>query len=67
MQVILTICAVAWMVMGGAIFGTAKSAIHEILACLLVSFGVMFLGLGAIVARLDPPRTPDAKQETLEA
>jgi hypothetical protein len=52
MQLFLTLAALLWALCGVAVLASAKSAIHEILGCLAVSFGVMFLGLAGIIAHL---------------
>ena len=52
MEVILGLAGAAWIFSGLSILVSAKSAIHEILACLAVSFGVMFWGFAAVVGQL---------------
>lgn len=41
---------VIWLLLGAGVEITAKSAIHEILACLLFSFGILFFAVAAAFA-----------------
>ena len=52
MAILLFLAGIVWAFLGFGVFATAKSAIHEILACLAVSFGVMFWGLAGIIVQL---------------
>jgi hypothetical protein len=52
MPILLYLVAAAEVVAGLLIFGSAASAIHEILGSLLIGFGFMTMALGAILAQL---------------
>lgn len=52
MQVIIGFAACAWIGWGVLVFLMAKSAIHEILACLFVSFGILFCAIASIMGQL---------------
>lgn len=52
MREFLLAAGIVWIILGLAVFGMAKSAIHEILACLAVSFGLMFWAFSAIIKGL---------------
>lgn len=48
----LQVVAVFMVLAGMAVFGVAKSAIHEIQAWLAMGLGAIVFGLGAITSRL---------------
>jgi hypothetical protein len=52
METFLALAGALWILMGLGVLATAKSAIHEILACLAVSFGLMFWGFAGIMGRM---------------
>jgi hypothetical protein len=49
MIALLAILGLAWCFGGGLVFLSSKSPIHEILACLMLSFGVVFFGLAGLI------------------
>lgn len=59
MQWFLIAAGCLWIAIGAAIVSDAKSAIHEILACLLFSFGVLFWAFAAIMRAWKQGRAPD--------
>jgi hypothetical protein len=52
MSVFLNLAGILWCILGAGVLATAKSAIHEILACLAVSFGLMFWGFASVIEQL---------------
>jgi hypothetical protein len=52
MIIFLGIASVLWLTVGVFIVATAPSAIQEIAGILLLSFGVLFLGVGEIILTL---------------
>lgn len=53
MKTILMIISIVFMFAGMITFLTAESAIHEILAVLAIGFGVVYIGLGGIIAAIE--------------
>jgi hypothetical protein len=54
--VILVLFAILEFIGGISVFGTAKSAIHEILGTLAVGFSILTLGLAAILYEVGQSR-----------
>jgi len=52
MVIIFSIIAVIELILGISVFITAKSAIHEILATLMIGFSFLTFILGAILAEI---------------
>jgi hypothetical protein len=50
MELFLLLAGLAWLFCGAFVLGFSSS--HEIMACLAASFGVMFLGLSALLGQL---------------
>lgn len=59
MQWFLITAGCLWIAIGAAVVSDAKSAIHEILACLLFSFGVLFWAFAAIMHERKQRQPPD--------
>lgn len=66
MRLFLVVAGLVWLLSGLVVLADAKSAIHEILACLALSFGVVFFALSSLIDCLtnretkkpsDSPRT----------
>lgn len=60
MPLFLWLVACVWLAHGAVAIIGAKSALHEILGCLSLSFGVVFIALAAILVRLDRKSSPQA-------
>jgi len=58
----LQVVAIAMVLMGVALFGVSKSAIHEIQAWLAIGLGAIVFGLGAITNRLSDIRDTSSVQ-----
>jgi hypothetical protein len=57
MQVIVSLCGAVWIGAGIFLWMVARLATQELLACMLVSFGVAFLGIAVVIEtihRLEP-------------
>ncbi|MGE0022884.1 MAG: hypothetical protein AB7S70_04545 [Hyphomicrobium sp.] len=52
MQTFLILAGMLWTFAGMGVLTSAKSAIHEILACLAISFAVMFWAFAAVLHQL---------------
>jgi hypothetical protein len=52
MEYFFALAGLAWLFCGAFVLGFSASTMHEIVACLAVSFGVMFLGLAALLGQL---------------
>lgn len=52
MQTFLILAGMLWAFAGMGVLAAAKSAIHEILACLAISFAVMFWAFAAVLHQL---------------
>jgi hypothetical protein len=49
---LFALAGLGWVFCGALVLGLSTSATHEITACLLISFGVMFLGLSAVLGQI---------------
>jgi len=49
MQVIISLCGAVWIGAGIFLWTAARLATQELLACMLVSFGVAFLGIAVVI------------------
>lgn len=63
MQVFLTVCGCVWAVIGILVLSDAKSAIHEILACLLFSFGIVFWAFAAALSEWRKFQQPEPNKQ----
>jgi hypothetical protein len=64
MQVIISMCGAIWIGAGILLWSAARLATQELLACMLVSFGVAFLGIAVVIEtihRLAPPGAAQPK------
>jgi hypothetical protein len=52
MEYFFALAGLAWLFCGAFVLGFSASTMHEIVACLAVSFGVLFLGLAALLGQL---------------
>jgi hypothetical protein len=52
MEYFFALAGLAWLFCGAFVLGFSVSTTHEIVACLAVSFGVLFLGLAALLGQL---------------
>jgi len=52
MEVVLWLAGAVWIALGLSVLDSAKGALHEILACLAVSFGIVFWGFMGVIAQL---------------
>jgi hypothetical protein len=43
------VAAVVWFVWGAAVLAVGKSVMHEIFAAIMVSFGVLFIGVACVL------------------
>lgn len=59
MTTFLQVAGVVWILFGVAVAFAAKSAVHEILACLVISFGIMFLAFVAVIDALEVRAQPE--------
>lgn len=66
MHVVLFAAGVGWIAWSIPIFGLAKGGIHEVYGAIMLSFGVLFLGLAELLRRLKEivpaPRDASANQ-----
>jgi hypothetical protein len=72
METFMALAGLLWIICGTLVLLVAKSGIHEILACLALSFGVLFLGICGVLAKMreatadlkavNPPQ-PNAAQD----
>ena len=70
MQVVIGMCGAIWIGAGLLLWTVARFGTQEILACMLVSFGVAFLGMAVVIEtinRLAPSRAPESKQSIADA
>lgn len=58
MEYVFALAGLAWAFCGALVLGLSVSATHEILACLAISFGVMFLGLSALLRQIRTLNAP---------
>jgi hypothetical protein len=49
MHIMISICGAIWIAAGFLLWTVARAVTHEIFACMLLSFGVAFLGLAAVI------------------
>lgn len=69
-QVVIGMCGAIWIGAGLLLWTVARLTTQEIFACMLVSFGVAFLGIAVVIEtinRLAPARTADPKQPIADA
>lgn len=52
MEYFFALAGVAWIFCGALALGLSLSGTHQIIACLAISFGVLFLGLAVLLRRL---------------
>lgn len=52
MHIFLFVAGVGWIAWSIPIFGLAKGGIHEVYGAIMLSFGVLFLGLAELLRRL---------------
>jgi hypothetical protein len=52
MEYFLIVAGLIWIFCGALVLGLSASATPELIACLAFSFGVMFLGLSALIGQL---------------
>jgi hypothetical protein len=52
MEYFFALAGMAWLFCGAFVLGFSDSTMHEIVACLAVSFGVTFLGVAAVLGQL---------------
>jgi hypothetical protein len=52
MEYLFALAGLAWVFCGALVLGLSSSGTHEIIACLVISFGGMFLGLSALLRKL---------------
>jgi hypothetical protein len=53
MHIVISICGMIWIGAGVLLWSVARMSTHEIFACMLVSFGVAFLGLAVIIQAIN--------------
>jgi hypothetical protein len=65
MHIVIGICGAIWIGAGLLLWTVARLVTHEIFACMLVSFGVAFLGIAVVIEainRLASSRVAEPKQ-----
>jgi hypothetical protein len=53
MQVVIGMCGAIWIGAGILLWSAARLATQELLACMLVSFGVAFLGIAVVIETIN--------------
>jgi hypothetical protein len=61
MHIVLNVFALIWAIAAVALFVGAASGLHMLLACILLSFALTFVGLAVIIDVLNK-RASDAKK-----
>jgi hypothetical protein len=55
MHIVIGMCGAIWIGAGLLLWTAARFITHEIFACMLVSFGVAFLGIAAVIEAVSRP------------